>query len=184
MGGPQYRKINWDDRLTELIAEYQARNLQAEQQAQARQSQSVIAYPDNRGETYEQDKAWSNRIEHGACSRLHDRTTDSLDDEAECDNDYAAQPLCVSYEGFALGWYDMASDPNPTVSSPANAMAALDAMRTKKSASEPPYSQSPGYIAMLRRLLNAAYSAARAKAGTRYQFAGYAYKACMEGHPL
>ena len=79
----------------------------------------------DRGETYEQDKAWSNRIEHGACSRLHDRTTDSLDDEAECDNDYAAQPLCVSYEGFALGWYDMASDPNPTVSSPANAMAAL-----------------------------------------------------------
>ena len=57
-------------------------------------------------------------------------------------------------------------------------------MRTKKSASEPPYSQSPGYIAMLRRLLNAAYSAARAKAGTRYQFAGYADKACMEGHPL
>lgn len=67
----------------------------------------------NQGETYEQDKAWNDQLEHGACTRLRDRRTDSPADIAECNREYAMTPLCISYKGFASAWYDTANDPSP-----------------------------------------------------------------------
>ena len=69
----------------------------------------------NHGETYEQDKIWGDRIERGACSRLRDRRTDSPADVAEWHRDYAMTPLCISYKGFALAWYDALSGRNPVL---------------------------------------------------------------------
>jgi hypothetical protein len=142
----------------------------------------VAAGFSNPGETYEQDKIWGDRIEHGACSRLRDRRTDSPADIAECNRDYATTPVCISYKGFASVWYDMAGDPNPAVSSPTYAMANLNGLGTKGQVTDPPYYRSPQFQESLRRLLNVAFSPGRTKWSTRDQFANYAYKACMEGH--
>jgi hypothetical protein len=138
----------------------------------------------NEGETYAQDKIWNDRIEHGACTRLRDRRTDSPADIAECNRDYAMTPICISYKGFAFTWFDMANDPNPELNSPAVAMGALNALGTKGDPAEPSYDRSPQFREVLRRLLNVTYSPARAKWSTRDQFADYAYKICMEGHPF
>jgi hypothetical protein len=135
-----------------------------------------------RGETYGLDKAWNDRIEHGACSRLRDRRTDSSADISECNRDYAMTPLCVSYKGFASVWYDMANDPNPTVASPAFAIANLNDLGTKGEVTDPPYYRSPQFRDSLRRLLNVTFSSSRTKWGTRDRFADYAYKICMDGH--
>lgn len=136
----------------------------------------------NEGETYEHDKVWSDRIEHGACTRLRDRRTDSPADIAECNHDYAMTPMCISYKGFASAWYDMANDPNPALSSPAFAMANLSDIGTKALVTDPPYYRSPQFRETLHRLLKVAFSPARTKWSTRDQFANYAYKICMEGH--
>jgi hypothetical protein len=120
-----------------------------------------------RGETYGLDKAWNDRIEHGA---------------SECNRDYAMTPLCVSYKGFASVWYNMANDPNPTVASPAFAIANLNDLGTKGEVTDPPYYRSPQFRDSLRRLLNVTFSSSRTKWGTRDRFADYAYKICMDGH--
>jgi hypothetical protein len=133
-------------------------------------------------ETYELDRAWNDRIEHGACSRLRDRRTDSLADIAECNRNYAGTPMCVSYKGFASAWYDMANDPNPAVASPDFAIASLNDLGNKGQVTDPLYYQSPQFRETLRRLLNIAFSPSRAKWGSRDQFADHAYKICMEGH--
>jgi hypothetical protein len=135
-------------------------------------------------ETYEQDKAWSGRIEHDACSRLRDRRTDSPADVVECNRDYAMTPMCVSYKGFASVWYDMANDPNPAVSSRAFAIANLNDLGTKGQVTDPPYYRSSQFREWLGRLLNVAFSPSRTKWSTRDQFADYAYKICMDGRPF
>jgi hypothetical protein len=61
---------------------------------------ATVAF-NSQGETYEQDRAWTDRIEHGACTRLRDRRTDAPADVAECHRDHAMQPPCISYKGFA-----------------------------------------------------------------------------------
>lgn len=144
----------------------------------------VAAAFSNEGETYAQDKIWSDRIEHGACTRLRDRRTDSPADIAECNRDYAMTPMCISYKGFAFSWFDMANDPNPALSSPGFAMANLNNLGAKGDASDPPYYRSPQFREVLRRLFNVTFSPARTKWSTRDQFADYAYKICMEGHPF
>jgi hypothetical protein len=136
------------------------------------------------GETVEQDKIWNDRIEHGACTRLRDRRTDSPADIAECNRDYAMTPMCISYKGFAFAWFDMANDPNPVLSSPSFAKANLNTLGSKGDPADPPYYRSPQFHDVLRRLLNVAFSPARSKWSTRDQFADYAYKICMEGHPF
>jgi len=138
----------------------------------------------NQGETYEQDKIWNDRIEHGACTRLRDRRTDSPADVAECNHDYAMTPMCISYKGFASAWYDMANDPNHELRSPALSMGTVNELGTKRSDTEPPYYQSPQYKDLLRRLVSVTFSPAHTKWSTRDQFADYAYKICMEGHPF
>jgi len=142
----------------------------------------VAADAGGRGETYELDKAWSDRIEHGACSRLKDRRTDSPTDIAECNRDYAMTPMCVSYKGFASVWYDMANDPSPAVASPDFAIANLNDLGTKGEVTDPAYYRWPQFRSALRRLLNVAFSPNRAEWGTRDKFADHAYKICMDGH--
>jgi hypothetical protein len=144
----------------------------------------VAAAISNGGETYAQDKIWNDRIEHGACTRLRDRRTDSPADIAECNRDYAMTPMCISYKGFASAWYDMANDPNPELRSPAFSMDTVNELGTKRSDTDPPYYQSPQYKDLLRRLVSVTFSPARTKWSTRDQFADYAYKICMEGHPF
>lgn len=151
-------------------------------------SASVIAAAafSNQGETYEQDRAWTDRIEHGACTRLRDRRTDSPADIAECNRDYAMQPPCMSYKGFASVWYDMADNPVPggvsTVAFQTDVINNLGP--TKANPNTPSYEQAPQFRDMLHRLLNVALSSNRKKWGTRDQFADYAYKICMERHPF
>ena len=142
----------------------------------------VVAAFSNQGETYLQDKVWGDRIEHGACTRLRDRRTDSPADIAECNRDFAMTPMCISYKGFASVWYDMAGNPNPALSSPAFAIRGLNDVGTKGQVTDPLYYRSPQFQESLRRLLNVAFSPGRTKWSTRDQFANYAYKACMEGH--
>jgi len=93
-------------------------------------------------------------------------------------------PMCISYKGFALAWYDMANDPNPALSNPAFAMANLNDLGSKGDSTDPPYYHSPQFRELLRRLLNLTFSSARNKWSTREQFADYAYKICIEGHPF
>lgn len=145
---------------------------------------AVAAAFSNEAETYEQDKILGDRIEYGACTRLRDRRTDSPADIAECNRDYAMTPMCISYKGFASAWYDMANDPNPVLRNPAFAMASLNDLGSKGDAANPPYYHSPQFRDALRRLLNVTFSPARSKWSTRDQFADYAYKICMEGHPF
>ena len=109
--------------------------------------------------------------------------TDPPADRAECDRDYASEPLCMSYKGFAFAWFDMANDPNPTISSPAFAIAALNRLGSGLG-THPPHYQSPQFRETVRRLLNFTFSPSRSKWSTREQFADYAYKICMEGRPL
>jgi hypothetical protein len=136
----------------------------------------------NQGETYEGDKIWGDRIEHGACSRIRDRRTDSPADIAECNRDYAMEPPCMHYKGFAYVWYDMANDPNPELRSPAFSMDTVNRLGTKDT--DPPYYRSEQFKQMLRRLVSITFSPTRTKWSTRDQFADYAYKICMEGHPF
>ena len=144
----------------------------------------AVAARGNESETYEQDKVWSDRIAHGACTRLRNRYTDSPTDIADCNRDYAMTPMCISYKGFASAWYDMANDPNPAVSSPAFAMTNLNNLGAKGQITDPPYYQDPQFREALHRLLNVAFSSNRVKWGTRDKFADYAYKSCMERHPF
>src|SRR5450432_2658141 len=48
-------------------------------------------------ETYEQGRAWEERLKSGACSRLRDRRTDSSSDVAECARINSQKPLCMDY---------------------------------------------------------------------------------------
>lgn len=137
-------------------------------------------------ETHESDRAWRERIERGACSRLRDRRTDSPADVSECRRDQSAQPLCISYQGFAFAWYDLAENP------PAGGVNVLaDQTRvintlgpTASSPDAPAYYQSPQYRSALHRLLNVALSPDRKKWSTGEQFSDQAYKRCMEGRPF
>ncbi|MGP0059342.1 MAG: hypothetical protein ACLPID_08665 [Beijerinckiaceae bacterium] len=138
----------------------------------------------SQGETVEQDQIWNDRIEHGACTRLRDRRTDSPADIAECNRDYAMTPMCISYKGFAFSWFDMANDPNPALSSPSFSIANLNTLGSKGDPADPPYYRSPQFRDVLRRLLNITFSPARSKWSTRDQFADYAYRICMDGHPF
>ncbi len=63
-------------------------------------------------------------------------------------------------------------------------MATVNELGIKRSDTNPPYYQSPQFKEMLRRLVNVTFSPARTKWSTRDQFADYAYKICMEGHPF
>ncbi len=144
----------------------------------------VAAAISNDSETAQSDKIWTDRIEHGACTRLRDRRTDSPADIAGCNSDYAMTPICISYKGFAFSWFDMANDSNPTLSSPSFAIADLDSLGRKGDPADPPYYRSPQFRDMLRRLANVTFSPARTKWRTRDQFADYAYKICMDGHPF
>jgi hypothetical protein len=145
-------------------------------------SAPALATFNNQGETYEKDRAWGERIEHGACSRLRDRRTDSPVDIAQCKRDYAMQPLCISYKGFAHAWYDIADNQTPGVSTMAVQMDTINRLGTKTD--DPPYYSSPQYQDALRRLLNIAFSPSRSRWSTRDQFADYAYRICMESHPF
>lgn len=136
-------------------------------------------------ETYETDRAWSDRITHGACSRLRDRRTDLPQDIAECRRDQAAQPPCMSYKGFAYAWYDIADDPLPGVDQMAFQTNMINTLGpTTANPETPSQYQSPQFRAALHRLLKVALSPNRKKYGTRDQFVDYAYKICMEGRPF
>jgi hypothetical protein len=140
---------------------------------------------DNRRETYESDRAWSYRIERGACSRLRDRRTDLPADIAECRHDYATQPLCMSYKGFASTWFEMADNPPPVIGTLAFQANVINTLGSTKANPDPPsYYVHPQYRDMLHRLLNVAFSPDRKKWGNREHFADYAYRNCMEGRPL
>ena len=131
----------------------------------------------NEGETVEKDKIWNDRFEyrldHGACSRLRDARTDSPADKAECERDFATpdKPLCLDYKGWAQGWFEMA-EMMPSPSS------------WRSLPTDPPYYRSPQYRDMLGGLWIVASSWGRSKWSTSEQFADYAYKICLEGHPF
>src|SRR6185312_11452959 len=133
---------------------------------------------------YARDKAWNDRIEHGACSRIRDRRTDSPTDSAECTRDYAMTPLCISYKGFAFSWFDMANGENAPANTPAFAMTVVNNLGASPREEGPPYYQAPQFKEFLRRLVAVTFSPARRKWSTRVQFADYAYKICMEGRPF
>jgi len=138
----------------------------------------------NEGETYELDRAWNDRLTHGACTRLRDRRTDSPEDIAECNRDYASQPLCTSYQAFASIWYDMADNPIPGFNIMAVQTDVINNLGSTMKPETPPYSRSPQFRDLLRRLLPVAISPGRKKWGTKDQFAEYAYKLCMEHRPF
>lgn len=162
----------------------------ASAQRTSTQPQSAFS---NQGETYEQDKIWSDRIKYGACSRIRDRRTDSQADIDECNRDNAMKPICVDYKGFAFAFYDIANNPPADqLNDPktfgarvfALAMDTVDHFTREDDPAAPPYEHSPQFRDALRALVNVTFSRARTKWRTRDQFADYAYKICMAGHPF
>jgi hypothetical protein len=146
---------------------------------------AAAAYSDQ-GETYEQDRAWTERLEHGACSRLRDRRTDLPADIAECHRDNATRPPCFSYKGFAYAWFDLAENPVPGgVSTVAFQTDVINNLGSTNPEDAAPYERSPQFRDMLHRLLSVTFSPNRKKWGsTREQFSDYAYKICMERRPF
>jgi hypothetical protein len=147
---------------------------------------TASAYSDQ-GETYESDRAWTDRIEHGACTRLRDRRTDTPADVAECHHDYAVQPPCMHYKGFAYVWFDLAENPVPggasTIAFQTNVINNLGSSNADQDM--PPYVRSSQFRNMLQRLLSVTFSPDRKKWGsTREQFSDHAYKICMDRHPF
>jgi hypothetical protein len=151
-------------------------------------SASVIAAApyNDQDETYEQDRAWRDRIERGACSRLRDTRTDTPADVAERHRDHAMQPPCISYQGFAYAWFDLPENPVPGgVSTMAFQTNVINKLGSTNAQDTPPYKRSPQFRNMLHRLLSIAFSPARKKWGsTREQFSDHAYKICMERQPF
>lgn len=145
----------------------------------------ATAYSDQ-VETFEQGKAWRERIERGACSRIRDARTDTSADIADCNRDHAMRPLCIGYQGFAYVWFDLAENPVPGgVSSVAYQTNVINNLGSTQPETAAPYEQSPQYRAMLLRLLYVAFSPARKKWGsTREQFSNHAYKICVERRPF
>ena len=146
---------------------------------------TLVAATINQGETYENDKAWTNRIERGACSRLRDRRTDAAADVAQCTRDQAMQPPCMSYKGFAFAWFDLANDPpvgGDILSFQTNMINSLGSPSSR--AETPPYYQSSEFRAVLHSLLRFTLSAKRKSWSTSEQYADYAYKMCMDGKVL
>jgi hypothetical protein len=138
-------------------------------------------------ETYELDKAWSEQIRHGACSRIRDRRTDTSEDISECNRLQAHQPLCMSYRGFAYAWFDMANESsNPAISNidwTTKVINSLGIMK-KNSEPEPEYYKSPQYREMLHRLSKVIFSPSRSRWKTAEESGDFAYRLCMEGHPF
>ena len=57
--------------------------------------------PANARETPPADRAWRYENEHGACTRIHDRSTDSPVDIIACNQHIASEPRCLDYRGYA-----------------------------------------------------------------------------------
>ncbi|MEY9427036.1 hypothetical protein ABH975_002351 [Bradyrhizobium ottawaense] len=143
---------------------------------------SPASAADDQAETIQQGQAWTNRISQGACSKLRDRRTDTPENIAECRRDQAAQPLCLSYQGFAFAWYDLAENPPSGVDQLAFQTNVINTLGSDRGT--PPYYQSPQYRDMLRRLLSFTFSPARKKWRTSAQFSEYAYRLCIERRPI
>jgi hypothetical protein len=136
-------------------------------------------------ETVEDGRAWDNRISTGACTRIRDRRYDRPEDIAECNRDYASSPMCVDYKHYAKIWFDMADNPTPGLDLLPFETNVINELGSNRQPSNPPYWSSPQYRAMLQRMLVVAISTDRKmKWGNSDQFSEFAYKNCLEGHPL
>jgi hypothetical protein len=136
-------------------------------------------------ETYDDGRAWENRIKTGACTRIRDRRYDREEDVAECNRDSAAIPMCVDYKNYAKIWFDMADNPTPNVDTLTFQTNVINGFATARTLSTPPFYASAQYRAMLQRLLLAAIAPdRRTHGGSSDQFSAYAYTTCIEGHPL
>jgi hypothetical protein len=148
-------------------------------------SRAASIGPGASSETYEQDKAWTEQINSGPCTRLRDRRTDSPVDIADCKRLHSQEPLCISYEGFASVWFDMANDSNPYTNKLDWTTNVINSLGTKTiDSDDPEYYQSPQYRQMLHKLSRVIFSPKRNQWKNKKEVGDFAYKICMEGHPF
>jgi hypothetical protein len=131
-------------------------------------------------ETAATDRAWEHDDEHGACSRLHDRSTDAKADIAACERHYASMPPCWDYHKFAEMWFDLRQHDPQTFG---NQSQMLDSIGTGPGDRPIAIYHNPTYVQQLRRLLTAV-TTLNLSTWTKSKFAAYAYRRCLSGNPL
>lgn len=132
-------------------------------------------------ETVESDQAWESEDANGACSRLHDRRTDSPADIAACHSHYALQPQCLDYKGFAEVWFDMRKTHDDAFQYQPKMLGSIG---TGVGDRDTAIYHSPEYKAKLWRLLAIVQSMDQSKWKSGSSFAAVAYKRCMAGNPF
>jgi hypothetical protein len=123
-------------------------------------------------ETIDGDNAWNDSFDR-TCKNLRDRVTDSQSDIDECQRLQDQEPLCLVYKGFASAYFSM-KDQGVSYFI---ADSGIQSMIQKHTYS--------GYvIQLISSVAHEAFTADRSVWKTNEQFSDYAYKACMEAHPL
>jgi hypothetical protein len=129
------------------------------------------------------DKAWEQQLNHGACSRLRNRLSDTAADKAACTAIHTSRPLCVDYRSWAWVWFDLADD--KTFDLPAGKRLfevqsdVIEALGMKSDPWDPFYYKMPDYKRQLRRILEIAV--ARPNSWRDHTaISEYVYERCMK----